>query len=260
MRRRYIGGGLLVVLLVAGVALFTLPQSVGSSDGPFEHGDSEQFVSSGVISVDGELLIGHEATVLADDNAHLRFEYRNGTVEYVYDGGTVYSKYETNSDGEEWLESRRSADTEVVHSGEHGDRLVLITKDEGTLDSSELGFVRATTIRALMLPEYERLEDRSDANQTVYAPSSAWIKSDDTLSRVEPESGELRTDRETGVLRGASLELSMTDASSYGEYLLKNDEDGTMTVTYEYDPNPELEDVDTPDWVGECVENNRCEF
>ncbi|MFP8888317.1 hypothetical protein ACLI4U_00910 [Natrialbaceae archaeon A-CW2] len=260
---RWVLIGIVAILLVfAGVATtFVLPLSVDSTGGPFELGQSESYVSSGKISTDEVgLLIAHEATVLADDDAHLTFEYENRTVEQFYDDGTVYTKYEGHVDDEEWMASTEPTDVEEVYFGEHEDRFVRITTENGTVDSSSshMLFVRMETRHLLSVPAYERVNEQGD--RTGYAPSSTWTKMESGTMRATPESGELSVDTETGVLREASLRYQLTEASSYGEYLLRPGNTTTVNVQYEYDPGPSVDDIETPAWVEQCVENDHCEF
>ncbi|AXR78031.1 hypothetical protein [Natrarchaeobaculum sulfurireducens] len=257
---RWVLIGIVAILLVfVGVATtFVLPLSVDSTSGPFEFGQSDSYVSSGEISAENErLLVVHEATVL-DDEAHFTFEYENGTVEQFYDDGTVYTKYEGHVDDEEWMASTEPTDAEEVYFGEHEDRFVRITEENGTVDPSEMQFVRVQTGGHLDNPEYEHVEEQD--NRTVYEPSSTWTTFNTGTRHVSPKSGKLSVDRETGVLREASLRYQLTGASSYGEYLLRPGNTTTVNVQYEYDPGPSVDDIETPTWVEQCVENDHCEF
>jgi len=262
MKREYLVVGVVVTLLVAGVgALFLFPLDTTPTEEPFEYGDSEQFASSGVVTVDGELLVGHEATVLGPDAAHVTLEYEQATTEYFYEDGRVYTKYTTTADEDrESIQSFLETDDAVVHYGNHGDRVVLVAEGQGTYDGGDLRSARAVTTRPLMSPAYEQVEDGSDGDYAVYEPSSAWVKADRSLTRFDPERGYVRTDPETDVLRSASFELSLTEASSYGGYLLQREPDGSIHVEYEYNPDPEPTTLETPDWVEQCVENDDCEF
>ncbi|WP_226480392.1 hypothetical protein [Natrinema amylolyticum] len=262
MKRKYLVVGVLVTLLVAGVgALFLFPLDTTSTEVPFEYGDSEQSASSGEIRVDGELFVAHEATVLGPDAAHVTHEYEQVTTEYFYEDGRVYTKYTTTADEDrESIRSDLETDDDVVHYGHHEDRVVLVTEGQGTYDGGNLRSTRSITTRPLMSLNYDQVEDGSDGDYAVYEPSSAWVKLNRSLTRIDPERGDVRTDPETDVLRSMSLELSLTQASSYGEYLLQREPDGSIHVEYEYDPDPEPTTLETPDWVEQCVENDDCEF
>lgn len=262
MKREYLVVGVIGTLLVVGVgALFIVPLDATPAEAPFEHGDSEQFASSGAVRVDGELVVGHEATVIGPEAAHVTLEYERATTEYVYEGGRVYAKYATTADEDrESIRSSLETDGDVVHYGHHGDRVVLVTEGQGTYDGGHLRSVRAMTIRPLLFPAYERVEDGTDGDDAVYEPSASWVRADRSSTRVDPEGGDVRTDPETDVLRSASLEVSMTQASSYGGYLLQREPGGSIFVEYEYDPDPEPTSLETPDWVEQCVENDDCEF
>ncbi|WP_247730804.1 hypothetical protein [Halovivax limisalsi] len=262
MKRKYLVAGVIGVLLVVGVgALFCFPLGPTPTEAPFEHGDSERFASSGAVNVDGTLLVGHEATVLGPDAAHLTFEYERTTIEYVYEDGRVYTKYTTTADEDrESIRSSLATDGEVVHYGHHGDRVVLVAEGQGTYDGGHLRSTRAMILRPLNLPAYERVADGTDGAYAVYEPSPAWVTADRSLTRVDPERGSVRTDPETDVLRSASLEVSLSHTSSYGEYLLQREPDGSISVEYEYDPEPEPTTLEPPDWVEQCVETEDCEF
>lgn len=264
MKRVHLGVGIVVIFLLLAVgigALFLFPLGVTPTELPFEHGDSEQFASSGVVRVDGALLVGHEATVLGSDAAHLTFEYEQVTREYVYEDGQVYTKYTTTADeSRESIRSSLETDDHVVHYGQHGDRVVLVAQGQGTYDGDRLRSVRAMTVQVLSLPAYEQVEDGSNSRYAVYEPSSAWVKTNGSLTRVDPMRGDVRTDPETDVLRSALLEASLTHTSSYGGYLLQREPDGSVHVEYEYDPDPKPTTLETPDWVDQCVENDDCEF
>ncbi|ELZ01553.1 hypothetical protein C482_07254 [Natrialba chahannaoensis JCM 10990] len=248
------------MLVFVGVAsLFLLPLSGDSTDRPVELGESESYVTSGEISTESDgLLVAHEGTVIADDNAHLTFEYGNRTVERVYDDGTVYTKYETTVTDKDWIESIGPTDAEERHFGEHQDRVVRITEENGTVDSSDMTFVRIQTSHHLRNLEYGQGDEQGD--RTVYAPSSTWTTVNTETMHASPTAGKLSVDTETGVLREASLQYQLTNASSYGEYLLRLGETTTVDLRYEYDPNPDIDDIETPTWIDQCVENDHCEF
>ncbi|WP_253184531.1 hypothetical protein [Natrialba sp. SSL1] len=260
MNRRALVGTVAIVLAFIGVtSMFLLPLSVDSTDSPVELGESESYITSGEISAENDgVLVAHEGTVLADDDAHLTFEYGNRTIEHVYDDGTIYTKYETNATDEAWIESIGSTDAEERHFGEHQDRVVRITEENGTVDSSDMTFVRTQTSHHLQNLEYEQGNEQDD--RTVYVPSSTWTTVNTETMHATPEAGELSVDTETGVLREASLRYQLTNASSYGESLLRLGETTTIDVRYEYDPDPTIDDIETPAWVDQCVENDRCEF
>lgn len=262
VKREYVVAGVIGTLLVVGVgALFLFPLGPTQTEAPFEHGESEQSASSGEIKVNGTLFVGHEATVLGPEAAHLAFEYEQVTTEYFYEDGRMYTKYTTTADEDrESIRSSLEFGGEVVHYGHHGDRVVLVAEGQGTYDGGRLRDVRATTIRPLRLPAYEQVADGNGGDIAVYEPSSAWVRADRSLTRVDPERGEVRTDPETDVLRSASLNLSLTHTSSYAGYLMQREPDDSISVEYEYNPNPEPSTLETPDWVEQCVENDDCEF
>lgn len=262
MQREYLVAVVIGTLLVVGVgALFLFPLGPTQTAAPFEHGETEQSASSGVLRTDGTLFIGHEATVLGPEAAHLMIEYDQVTTEYLYEDGRVYTKYTTTADGDrESIRSSLEFADDVVHYGHHGDRAILVAAGQGTYDGGKLRDVRATTYRSLTLPAYEQVADGSDGGADVFEPSSAWVRADRSLTRVDPEEGEVRTDPETDVLRSASLELSLTHTSSWGGYLLHGEPDDSIFVEYEYDPDPERSGLQSPEWVEQCVENDVCEF
>ena len=262
MKCGHLVAGVIGILLVVGVgALFLFPLGATPTEAPFEHGDSERFTSSGVVRADGELLVAHEATVLGPDAAHLTFEYEQTTTEYFYEDGRVYTKYTTTADEDrESIQSSLATVGDVVHYGRHGDRVVLVGEGQETYDGGYLRSVRTMTIRPLMFSAYEQVEDGNDGDYAVYESSSAWMKADGSLTRIDPHEGDVRTDPETNVLRSASLEASLIHTSSYGGYLLQREPDGSIHVEYEYDPDPEPTTLETPDWVERCAENDDCEF
>lgn len=260
LNRNWLFGAVAILLVLAVVtALFVFPLSPGSTDAPFELSSAEPYVSSGAISdEDDGLLIAHEATVLADDEAHLSFEYENGTVDQFYDNGTVYTKHETHVDNEDWMDSTAPDEAEVIHAEQHGETLVRITSERDTVGHGEMTFVRSQTRHLLAATEYEQVDERDGL--TVYEPSSTWTELDSQTIRVSPESGQLGIDQQTGILREASVRLTLTDSSSYGEYFFRESNSSTVDIQYEYDPDPDIEAVETPMWVEQCVEGNRCEF
>lgn len=262
MKIRCLAGGVLGVLLVCGVgALFLFPLGPTATEAPYEHGHNEQFASSGAISVDGELLVDHDATVLDPETAHVTLEFQRASTEYVYEDGAVYTKHVTTTDEDsESIQASLQTDGEVVYYGDHGNRTVLVTEGQGTYDDGHLRFVRTTTVRSVILPAYEQVSDGSDGEHAVYEPTSAWVRSDGSLTRVDPEAGAVRTDPETGLLRSASLEASLTQTSSWGRYLLQREPDGSIHVEYEYDPDPDPTAFEPPDWIEQCVRNGPCEF
>ncbi|RQH03550.1 hypothetical protein EA472_01885 [Natrarchaeobius oligotrophus] len=250
----------MLVFVVVG-SLFVLPLSVDQTDGPVEMGSSETFVSSGEIWVDSdELLVKHNVTVLEENEAHGTFETSNGTIETVSANGTIYKKYETSIDDKDWVEQREPTDAEKVHFGQHQDRVVMITKENRTqTDPLGMQFIFDQIRYLATLPEYDRVDEEAD--RVVYEPTSAWTEdAAGEMIHVTPEAGELSVDTETGVLREASLQYEGTDVSSYGEYLLRTGESAEIRVEYEYEPDTDVEDIEAPDWVTECVKNDRCEF
>lgn len=260
MDKRFLFVGVVILLVASGtVVLFSFPLNTNPSDGPVELGDSDEFVSTGHISGEDRLLVRHDATVL-EDTAHIVLEYQNGTVESVYHDGVVYTKHKTHIDNDDWFERNHPDTAAVIHSGEHQDRLVRITKENETFDSSEMRAVRSMIYSGLSSVDYEKAGEQSDPSRFVYTPESTWVKLGSDTQRISPKTGELKTDAETGVVRKASLRATVTEASSYGEYLFFSDEGDILDVQYEYDPEPDRDQLEKPSWFKQCVKNDQCDF
>lgn len=265
MRRQILVSGVVVLLVVSGtIALFVFPVSPERNNDPVELGDSETFVSTGHISVEGKLLERHEAMV-GENTAHLVFEYMNGTREVVSHDGVVYTKYEAHVDNEDWFERTKTDDAEVIYSGEQEDQLIRVMKQNATPESergvvsSEMRSTRSMIFSGLRTVDYEIVGAQNESSRTVYKPESRWEKTTSDTYRNSPESGELRVDSETEIVRTASLRVTVTEASSYGEYLLRSSNSETLEVQYEYDPDPVEKDIEKPEWVVQCLENDQWE-
>ncbi|NGM70867.1 hypothetical protein G6M89_17980 [Natronolimnobius sp. AArcel1] len=260
MDSRFLFVGVVILLAVLGlVVLFSVPLGIDHSEGPVVLGDSEEFVSAGQISSEDQLLVRHDATV-TNDTAHTVLEYENGTVESVYRDGVVYTKHVTHVDNEDWFERNEPATAEIIHSGEYQDRFIRISKENGTFDSSEIGSVRSMTYSGLSSADYEKTGEQSDPARIVYSPESTWMKLGSDTQRISSKSGDLKTDPETGIVRTASLRVTVTEVSSYGEFLFFSDDGDILDVQYEYDPEPDIDQVEKPSWFRQCVENDQCEF
>ena len=251
-------GGCVLLLTCFGI-LFSYPFGTGPTEATFKTTDSEEFVSSGSVSIESQLHAEFEATVSRGDTAHIHIIHDHGSygIERYYRGDYQYNKYVSATSDEEWIDARLTgSDVEVIHREDSGERLVLITKEYA--NSETIGSDHALVFETLQLTDYTKASDASDSVNQEYTPKDVWAQAGSEEYRITDSTGYMITEQETNVLKEASVAFTYTEASWYGDYLTN---DGyQIEVEYKYDSEPGIDEVEPPAWVEHCVDNDDCEL
>lgn len=259
-KRKAIAVAVAVLVVVVGVstgaAMFyplSYDETNTAADDRFTFEPGDEYRVTGEIESNGEPFIDYEAEVAADGERHTVNEGPVGITEtYRPDSDSDLYRMRIFTDDEAAEQAREAVEDSslrtLVNEERNGEETRFLIVDERVRDAdASVGTDVTLFLNGLGAVGYERVEE-GDAH--VYEPETGWYDSTSPY-RTTDAAGHVIVDADTYSVTAADVTIEMVEAESYVEFLQNRDEPERLSVTFDVEPNA---DVDEPEWVADLRE------